>query len=194
MVVKLLDGAESEQLRGLAYAMNSEDNQNILRKAADRLDELEADALLRRGTDKMERDISFLYQDSGKIWSAIRERTERIEKLEKVTNVPYKKVDALERRLDMLERVTKTHNHKLIIDRISLAEADLSDLTAALEDFMDKHHLYKHESEEKPRTCGTCKFCQRGKGYMHCWRRYEGRARFLGMPENHRACDKHEEA
>jgi hypothetical protein len=144
MVMKL-----SEQLRWVSYALNSEDNKNTLREAADRLDKLEGDDL-RRCIEEVE----------GKVANV------------KVVcpATPYKKVDALERRLDMLERVTKAHNHKLIIDRISLAEADLSDLTAALEDFVDNHHLYKHESEEKPKTCGTCAkgYHRKGNTLVYC--------------------------
>jgi hypothetical protein len=97
---------------------------------------------------------------------------------------------------ERVEKLEKIHSHKLIFDRIALVERDLSDLTAAHDDFVDNHYLYKPKHEEstpeKPKTCGECKHLLTNYlGATGCCRLPRSGAWML-LDKRTEACDKWE--
>jgi len=59
-------------------------------------------------------------------------------RLDELKNEFYAYAGRTDSRIVELEKMT--HDHKTIIDRVALVEADLSDLTAAHEDFVDNQY------------------------------------------------------
>ena len=132
----------SEHLREIACVLNSGYNQDILRKAADRLDELEGDGL-ERLVEELENNAR---RDRALYTSGLDHYDERIEKLEKehsaLSSANQQTLDALLLRLEKLENPSRTFtpwrgaNDDRILD--SLCEVE-----ALLKEFIDNCIKYE---------------------------------------------------